>query len=98
MLSRNLGEHLAGQAPTLGVGGAADPRTGLTPDEQRTLLHAIDVWWLYAGYAGLPRMPLAAVAFVLALGAGGRGSRRGARRARTPLEDARGDRALVERS
>jgi hypothetical protein len=69
MLSRNLGEHLAGQAPTLGVGGAADPRTGLTPDEQRTLLHAIDVWWLYAGYAGLPRMPLAAVAFVLALGA-----------------------------
>lgn len=69
MLTRNLGEHVAGQAPTLGVGGDADPRTGLTPAEQRTLLHAIDVWWLYAGYAGIPRMPLVAVAFVLALGA-----------------------------
>ncbi len=69
MLSRNLGEHLSGQAPTLGVGGEADARTGLTPGEQQTLLHAIDLWWLYAGYAGIPRVPLVLAALALALGA-----------------------------
>lgn len=65
MLARNLGEHASGQAPVLGRGGTVDPRTGLTPEEQRTLLHAIDVWWLYAGYAGLPRMALGGAALAL---------------------------------
>jgi hypothetical protein len=69
MLTRNLGEHMNGQAPTLGVGGAVDARTGLTPGEQQTLLHAIDLWWLYAGYAGIPRVPLLLAAIALALGA-----------------------------
>ena len=66
MLWRNLGEHLAGDAPVLGQSGVIDPRTGITPGEQKVLLHAIDVWWLYAGYAGLPKAPLhAAAAFLL---------------------------------
>jgi hypothetical protein len=69
MLARNTAEHLRGEAPVLVQGGTVDPRTGITPDEQRTLLHAIDVWWLYAGYAGLPRAPLAAAALVLLAGA-----------------------------
>jgi hypothetical protein len=67
MLSRNLGEHLSGDAPTLGQSGAIDPRTGITPGEQQVLLHAIDVWWLYAGYAGLPKAPLYAAAVFLLL-------------------------------
>ncbi len=65
MLSRNLGEHVRGEAPTLGQSGVVDPRTGITPGEQQTLLHAIDLWWLYAGYAGLPRAPLGATAVLL---------------------------------
>ena len=69
MLSRNAAEHLRGEAPVLVQGGTVDPRTGITPGEQLTLLHAIDVWWLYAGYAGLPRAPLAAVALLLFAGA-----------------------------
>lgn len=58
MLSRNLGEHLSRQAPRLGAGGKADPRTGLSAAEQRALLHGLDFWWLYLGYAGLPRAPV----------------------------------------
>jgi hypothetical protein len=69
MLSRNLGEHLRGEAPVLGAKGTPDPRTGISPEEQRTLLHAIDVWWLYAGYAGLPQGPLLGVALLLILAA-----------------------------
>ncbi len=69
MLTRNLAEHARGEAPRLGTGGEVDPRTGLTPGEQQTLLHAIDVWWLYAAYAGLPRAPLLAVALAMALAA-----------------------------
>ncbi len=65
MLSRNIGEHLSGAAPVLGQSGAIDPRTGITPGEQQVLLHAIDLWWLYAGYAGLPKGPLHAAAMVL---------------------------------
>jgi len=65
MLVRNAGEHLRGEAPVLRPGGAVDPRTGLTPDEQRTLLHAIDAWWLYAGYAGIPRAPLGIASLAL---------------------------------
>jgi hypothetical protein len=41
----------------------------ISVEEQRTLLHAIDVWWLYAGYAGIPRLPLFAAAVLLAIGA-----------------------------
>lgn len=67
MLSRNIGEHLNGAAPVLGQSGAIDPRTGITPGEQLVLLHAIDVWWLYAGYAGLPKAPLYAAAVLLLL-------------------------------
>ena len=70
MLSRNLAEHLRGEAPTLGQGGAVDPRTGITPEEQHTLLHALDLWWLYAGYAGIPRAPLAAAALLLLVATG----------------------------
>ncbi len=69
MLGRNAAEHLRGEAPVLVQGGEADPRTGISADEQRTLLHAIDVWWLYAGYAGIPRVPLAAAALALLAGA-----------------------------
>ena len=68
MLARNAAEHLRGEAPVLVQGGEPDPRTGITPGEQLTLLHAIDVWWLYAGYAGLPRVPLAAAALALLAG------------------------------
>jgi len=65
MLARNLGEHLRGEVPALGQKGDVDPRTGITPEEERTLLHAIDVWWLYAGYAGLPKLPLGLAALAL---------------------------------
>ena len=65
MLSRNVAEHVRGQAPVLGQQGAVDPRTGITPGEERSLLHAIDVWWLYAGYAGIPKLPLALAALAL---------------------------------
>jgi hypothetical protein len=70
MLTRNLGEHLRGEAPVLGRGGEVDPRLGITPEEQHTLLHAIDVWWLYAGYAGIPRLPLLFAALLLLLATG----------------------------
>ena len=70
MLLRNLGEHVRGDAPALGQKGGVDPRTGITPEEERTLLHAIDLWWLYAGYAGLPRLPLGVAALLLLVGAG----------------------------
>src|SRR5262249_28114154 len=69
MLARNLGAHLRGDRPTLGQKGEIDPRPGITAEEERTLLHAIDVWWLYAGYAGLPQLPLGIAAAGLLLGA-----------------------------
>jgi hypothetical protein len=69
MLARNVSGHLGGRAPVLRPGGTADPRTGLTPGEQETLLHALDLWWLYAGYAGLAKEPLALAALVLLVGA-----------------------------
>jgi len=69
MLARNAAAHLRGEVPVLRMGGAADPRTGLTPDEQETLLRALDLWWLYARYAGLPAAPLALASLALLAGA-----------------------------
>jgi hypothetical protein len=69
MLARNVGEHVRGAAPVLMEKGAVDPRTGITHEEEQALLHAIDVWWLYAGYAGIPKLPLALAALVLFAGA-----------------------------
>jgi len=65
MLSRNVQEHLRGEAPVLGRNGAVDARTGITQEEAQALLQAIDVWWLYAGYAGIPRLPLGLAALAL---------------------------------
>jgi len=64
MLIRNAGEHLRGRAPRLSGAGDADPRVGVSAEDQERLLRALDYWWLYTGYAGLPRLPVA-----LALGA-----------------------------
>lgn len=69
MVLRNTGEHLGGAAPKLGQSGVVDPRLGITPGEQQTLLHALDFWWLYAWYTGLPFLPLFAVALALKAGA-----------------------------
>jgi hypothetical protein len=68
MLARNVGEHLRGEAPVLGQKGDVDPRTGITHEEEQALLHAIDVWWLYAGYAGIPKLPLGIAAILLLAG------------------------------
>jgi hypothetical protein len=70
MLGRNLLLHIRGQAPALLAQDAElDPRTGITHEEEQALLHAIDVWWLYAGYAGIPKLPLGIAAVVLLAGA-----------------------------
>jgi len=69
MLARNAGEHLSGMQPVLmQESGEADPRTGITHEEEQALLHAIDVWWLYAGYAGIPKLPLGLAAIALLAG------------------------------
>jgi hypothetical protein len=68
MLARNAGEHLRGEAPVLTSNGDADPRTGITHGDEQALLHAIDVWWLYAEYAGIPKLPLGLAAIVLLVG------------------------------
>ncbi len=68
MLARNLGEHLRGEAPKLSGAVAPGARLGLDAADQAALLHALDFWWLYAGYAGAPRGPLlAALGLLLAL-------------------------------
>lgn len=68
MLLRNLDEHRRGGAPRLAGGGDVDPRLGISADDQRELLHAFDVWWMYAIYAGVPAKPidLAVVLLVIA--------------------------------
>ena len=87
MLAANLDAHLHGRAPRLGAGGARDPRLGIAVADERALLGAIDVWWLYAHYAGLAFAPLAAAALAL-LAAGAWAARRAralaAREARAP--------------
>lgn len=65
MLCRNLSEHLRGEAPRVAEGGVVDPRIGVSPENQRQLLHGLDFWWLYVGYVGMPRAP--AYAAVLGL-------------------------------
>ncbi len=65
MLTRNVNEHLHGDLPRLGGGGTPDPRLGITVEEQRALLHALDFWWLYARYAGIGVLPIAALLLAL---------------------------------
>jgi len=70
MLIRNAGEHLRGEMPKLTGAGDPDPRLGVSTEDQRSLLHGLDVWWLYARYAGLPGWPLGlALAVLLGLAA-----------------------------
>jgi len=45
---------------------ATEQRIGISAADQSRLLHALDLWWLYAAYAGLPGAPLAAVATLIA--------------------------------
>ena len=72
MLLRNLGEHARGEGPRLGGAGSTlpagerrDARLGITAEDQRQMLHALDFWWLYLGYAGLPRAPVWGALLVL---------------------------------
>jgi hypothetical protein len=58
MILRNLDEHRRGAAPRLAGGGDVDPRLGVSTEDQRALLHAFDVWWMYAIYAGVPAKPV----------------------------------------
>jgi hypothetical protein len=65
MLLRNAAEHVRGEGPRISTGGERDPRTGLSADDQRALLHALDFWWLYLGYAGFPNTPVASALAML---------------------------------
>ena len=65
MLLRNTREHLRWQAPRLGARGAPDPRVGVSAEDERRLLHALDYWWLYMSYAGLAGWPIAAALALL---------------------------------
>jgi len=42
-----------------------DPRLGIGEQDQAAMLHALDFWWLYAGYAGVPSLPIVGVLLVL---------------------------------
>jgi hypothetical protein len=53
--------------PRIGGGGEADARLGIGTDDQKALLHGIDVWWMYARYAGVPSLPLNAALALLVL-------------------------------
>src|SRR5204863_3765880 len=68
MLARNAGEHLRGEGPVIVSQGEVDPRIGITHADEQALLHAIDAWWLYAGYAGIAKLPLAIAALALLAG------------------------------
>jgi len=70
MLARNLDRHLRGEAPRISTGDAPDPRLGVGPEAQQTLLSALDFWWLYLGYAGYPTVPLVLAFLLIAGGAG----------------------------
>jgi hypothetical protein len=65
MLAGDLEAHVRGDLPRIGGAGDADPRLGVSAADQRSLVRAIDVWWLYARYAGVPAAPLAAAAIAL---------------------------------
>lgn len=69
MLASDVRAHLAGEMPSIGAGGAVDPRLGVSAADQQGLVRAIDVWWLYARYAGVPGLPLSLAALVLLAGA-----------------------------
>ncbi len=58
MLRRNLAEHFQGRAPDLrfaepAPGETRSPRTGLTAEQEKALVHGFDYWWCYAAYAGV---------------------------------------------
>ena len=87
MLSRNAAEHLRGIHPRLGLksgdgaapaGPSGDTRLGLSADDQASLLHALDFWWLYIGYAGVggPLPAFAAALLALLVFLAGRALRR----------------------
>jgi len=65
MLLRDLREHVTGRMPRIAGDGAIDPRLGVGAEDRDRLLHAIDLWWLYALYAGLPAAPVLAAALAL---------------------------------
>ena len=67
MLLRNVGEHLQGNGPRLTGEGAADLRLGIPAGDQRQLLHALDVWWMYARYEAVPALPIYAALLALVL-------------------------------
>jgi hypothetical protein len=69
MLHEDLRDHLHGEWPRIGQAGAVDPRLGVSGADQQALVHAIDVWWLYARYAGVPAPPLVLAALALLAGA-----------------------------
>jgi hypothetical protein len=52
--------------PAIAPAATADVRVGVSAEDQRRLLHALDFWWLYAAYAGYPALPLQAAAALLA--------------------------------
>jgi len=65
MLVRNAGEHFQRTLPKLGGDGDVDPRLGIGAKDQAALQHALDFWWLYAGYAGVPALPIVGALLVL---------------------------------
>jgi hypothetical protein len=69
MILRNLDEHRRGAAPRLAGGGDVDPRLGISVDDQHELLHAFDLWWMYAIYAGVPAKPIDLVVVLLVIAA-----------------------------
>ncbi len=77
LLARNAGEHLAGRGPRLTGEGERDPRLGIAAADEGELLHALDVWWLYARYVAVPA-PLVYGPLALLLAAAALAARRAA--------------------
>jgi hypothetical protein len=65
MLTRNAGEHFQRKLPKLGGGEDVDPRLGIGEKDQAAMQHALDFWWLYAGYAGVPALAIVGALLVL---------------------------------
>lgn len=71
MMLRNLGEHVRGQWPRIGAGGTPDARLGVSAEDQESLLHALDLWWLYLAYAGVASRALLLTLALLLIAAAG---------------------------